>query len=107
MVQNKRRAPKMPAISVDDYDELKGVRKGTRPVSAEVAIIRDLEIGEGFLFTDEDTEMGNAEDATRLANRLSSYGSKNRANFVLKTKKVNLEGGRMALAVKKMAPNAA
>jgi hypothetical protein len=40
----------MPAISVDDYDELKGVRKGTRPVSAEVAIIRDLEIGEGFLF---------------------------------------------------------
>jgi hypothetical protein len=106
MVQNKRRALKMPMISIDDYDELKGVRKGTRPVSAEVATIRDLEVGEGFLFTDEDTQMKTAEDATRLANRISSYGSKNKANFVLKTKKVNLEDGSIGLAVKKIAPDA-
>ena len=95
----------MPVISFAEIDDLKGVRKGTRPVSLEVKIMRDLECGEGFLFTNEDTVMETDADATRLANRLSSYGSKNREEFILRTKRVRMDDGSVALAVKKLAPD--
>jgi hypothetical protein len=74
----------MGAITAQDYENMSGISRGGKEVSAEVQIVRELEPGEGWHFdtpwTFEDYSLASA-----LSNKLTSDAKK--IGYKVKTKR--------------------